>query len=629
MKSKQNTTGVKNESRSLLTYPILAGVLILPLVFLQVTIDPVTLPRMALLGTMILFASTAILVKSFGSSGSPVWIPLRCGMVLSMIAYLLIGLISLSFAVNIQEGLFAVIKAILALFSFIMVVVWLAQDVRHHLVLIKGFSLTGFILATIGLGQYFLAWFTEIPGDGIPYGTMANPNLLASAVFISMFLTIYGCFRLRRTWRSFALLALGAEFLCLVFCRTRSVYLGLGLALLTILIAAGYFVKVQDGQGRGPLARHRRALRALATLTFLTLTLLSSVIVYDLNQASASDRLLAKLDYRTFEIRLELWEKSFEMYLDHPVFGVGAGNWKVVIPNYGLTSRSTNVVNAYFQRPHNDFIWVLTETGPIGLIFYITIFGFGILYCLRSIRFEKHDSLFSILMLGCLAGYLGVALFSYPMERITHTFFLMTVLAMIVAAHQTQFLQESAPVSSSRIRVGASLVILVTICALVLFGHRLRSEIHVKRAVAAATVGAWDEVVIHLDRARSPYVNLDPTGTPLACYRGIANSSLGLSEVAHTDYLEAHQANPFNLQVLNNLATTYEQMGNHTKALEHYQTALRISPYHDQTLVNLAAVYYNMGEYETAYQYLTSKRSGPTDPRYEHFLKVISERLAR
>lgn len=616
-----------NVLRAVSSYSIISGLLILPLIFLRTTVDPVTAPRLALLGMLVLIASVVIFILTFKSSRLLPWNPLRCGIAMAMLGYLILQAVSLTQAINVQEGLFTFIKALLGVLFFLLVVISLINNSMSRTALTKAFSLVGFLLATIGLCQYFDIWFTEIPGNIIPYGTMANKNLLASAVFFTMFLTLYGCCRLKGAWRYFAILALGSELLLLALCKTRAVYLGFGGAIFTALIAIGFVIQTKHLRKASLMLGHRRMLRVIAILSLLFVTLLSVVAIHDLNQESVADRILIKSDDHNLNVRLDLWSKSFEMFADSPVIGVGVGNWKIMIPKYGITGRSLSFVNTYFQRPHNDFIWVLTETGPLGLALYLAVFVIGAVYCVKVMRSKGNDLLFSILMLGYLVGYLAIAFFSYPMERITHTVFLMTTLALVVTMHHAQFPQKSDGVPVAWIRVGSICAILIVGFSLILSYHRLSAETHMKRAVAAASVEAWEESIIHVDRAQSPFVNLDPTTTPFACYRGIANSSLGLQENALSDYLEAIQANPFHLQVLNNLATVYEQRGDHLAALEYYKTALQVSPSLDQTLVNLAAVYYNMGDYETAYEYLTQKRSGPRDPRHEQFLDLVVERL--
>ena len=47
----------------------------------------------------------------------------------------------------------------------------------------------------------------------------------------------------------------------------------------------------------------------------------------------------------------------------------------------------------FFQRPHNDFIWVLSESGTLGLLPYMAILGVAIFYAIvgyTRLRSEAH-----------------------------------------------------------------------------------------------------------------------------------------------------------------------------------------------------------------------------------------------
>jgi hypothetical protein len=74
-------------------------------------------------------------------------------------------------------------------------------------------------------------------------------------------------------------------------------------------------------------------------------------------------------DVNTSE-RLKMWKKTLSMIKDHPLTGVGSGNWKVVIPSYGLAN--TVFAKGYFapDRVHNTYLQITSETGIPGAIFY-------------------------------------------------------------------------------------------------------------------------------------------------------------------------------------------------------------------------------------------------------------------
>lgn len=60
--------------------------------------------------------------------------------------------------------------------------------------------------------------------------------------------------------------------------------------------------------------------------------------------------------------RTEYWRGAWQMFLDHPVAGVGLGAFPTAYPAYGRSS----VRNERLEQAHNDYLQVLADTGLIG-----------------------------------------------------------------------------------------------------------------------------------------------------------------------------------------------------------------------------------------------------------------------
>lgn len=69
------------------------------------------------------------------------------------------------------------------------------------------------------------------------------------------------------------------------------------------------------------------------------------------------------LDPGDVQRRPVLWAKGMRMVGDHPVLGVGAGNFAVMLPRYDRL-----IVKV--PHAHNDALHVLTEMGPVGLALF-------------------------------------------------------------------------------------------------------------------------------------------------------------------------------------------------------------------------------------------------------------------
>ncbi|MEZ5147879.1 MAG: O-antigen ligase family protein [Bacteroidales bacterium] len=56
-------------------------------------------------------------------------------------------------------------------------------------------------------------------------------------------------------------------------------------------------------------------------------------------------------------------------YQDHPVTGVGAGNWKIAVyPYYGRFQPS---VYRHWRNTHNDFLQISAEKGLGGFVLFV------------------------------------------------------------------------------------------------------------------------------------------------------------------------------------------------------------------------------------------------------------------
>lgn len=70
----------------------------------------------------------------------------------------------------------------------------------------------------------------------------------------------------------------------------------------------------------------------------------------------------------TFGIRVRLWKIGLRMIQDHPVVGVGPGNWLVAFPRYARGRILERNLNS-----HNQYISVASEMGLIGVALFVAL----------------------------------------------------------------------------------------------------------------------------------------------------------------------------------------------------------------------------------------------------------------
>lgn len=124
----------------------------------------------------------------------------------------------------------------------------------------------------------------------------------------------------------------------------------------------------------------------------------------------------AEASEQSAESRLSFAYVSWNMFLDHPLMGVGYGQFPLAARDY-LSDRTTsmNLENIRGWPNHNMFLALLTETGLVGFALFVTVLAGWIVQSLRlwSCRTAPdwaRDQ--GLMMLGAMAIYLSQAMFA-------------------------------------------------------------------------------------------------------------------------------------------------------------------------------------------------------------------------
>lgn len=101
---------------------------------------------------------------------------------------------------------------------------------------------------------------------------------------------------------------------------------------------------------------------------------------------------IARGEDRTASVRLGLWKGTLRLAAAHPILGCGTGNFRYEFPPYRdpgerrLTheGRETSYVEA--EDPHNSYLALLSESGPIALIAILIVLGLALSKGIRLVR---------------------------------------------------------------------------------------------------------------------------------------------------------------------------------------------------------------------------------------------------
>lgn len=606
---------------------IVSAVFVIPFFFTRLTIDPVLAPRFLLWGLANLLL---LMLMTWQARRNRFRFDFSIGrrkIFYAALGYAFFSGVSLSQAHNPGEGVFELLKILQGILFLFLATTVLVDSRNGIAVLVKAISLMAIGLAGIGICQYYLIAFNSIPGNYLVYATMANKNLFASFLLLAVPFVLYGVLEFSGCWNATSRLALTLITFCLFIAHTRAVWL----AVLATSAAAIVFLilKRQSIKISLEVKAYYRKRFALAGLLVVASVLIAAFLH---PQHAASDARVAYAFNRpasSIDERLVLWSKTLRMVKDHPLLGVGLGNWKIVMPRYGLEGTRAEQGLIHFQQPHNEYLTVLSEAGPFALLAFLGTFSIAFLYAYKIVTHHEapaRDRLVAVLMLCGVLGFAIVACFDFPKERIEHNIFLMLLMAVVLSVYHRLFPLPERRMRGLQVIFFGSTVVLVSV-SLSIGYLRCRAEFHARRALQARETKQWENVIAEIDRGKSHFANLDPTAAPLSWYKGVAKYSLQRIDEALEEFQAAHVAHPYHLYTLNNLASCYELKGDHDNAIKYYQRALAISPRFEEALLNLSAVYYNLAEYEKAYNLLLRCDPESRNARVQSYLETVRSKL--
>ena len=602
---------------------ILCAFVITPLVISTSAVDITLTPRLILICGLLSLLATTYLLRSGGrvfldfDGNSLFWIAVS--------GYLVAVGISIINSFNQGESIYIFGRTILPFCLLIMLGSILSHDTALRQQLPIAITISALIVAIVGFGQLTAGLFLELPGNIVPYSTMANKNLLASYLLFSLPFSLMLLTHGSRFVRSFgAAVSILLAFM-MVASKTRSVWVAL-LAATAVTGTAAVFSMRRMQIGRQSAFRLVTTKRLLGVMIFIIALEAGNYLgQWDLSSRAAS---IITANDQSIADRLNVWSNSLKMAGDHPIFGVGPGQWRVHVAGFGMSGTRSESGVTNFQRPHNDYLWVLSENGLTGLIFYLAIFVAALSCVFRRLKEVREPEQLAE-KLFCLFGisaYLIVAFFSYPQERVVHQMLLVTLFAFIMTAGKS-----AGSGSRSRPRAGSSVIAMAILLIAVAFGlmavMRYSAEKQMRRIYFYKDAGQWPEVIRAAEESENFFTSMDPTAAPLRWFRGVAEYDLGDYEGAFQSFQSAYQVNPNHLYVLNNLATSYVRRGKTDSARSFYEKALRISPNFEDAVFNLTAVYFNSGELEKADDLLGRIDESTEDVRYTIFRRRLDEAL--
>ena len=332
------------------------------------------------------------------------------------------SLLSLIHAVN---GCVVIQSLVLFVFFslFTLLIINVVKDKRDVTLILYALLLSAFLTSLYGLLQYLGVMRGAYARTGLSeiISTMGNRNYLGGFLAYLLFPSLILLVRVRsRLLRVIAIGLVSFNFGMAMLVHQTGVVVSLIFALLAFFIGLALFRPI------APIRRNRTWLLALLFLLVLTFLIeapsgpLNSVVGLSAEEGTSwLGRVWAQNAGR---VRSWDWWVGWEMLKDHPIIGVGLGNYKLNFLPYKAKFLATPQGSSYdFYIPraaqaHNEYIQFAAELGLLGILSLL-----GLLILLpwslwRRLRLNPlEEDRFDLLLLGCgMVAFLIHALVSFP-----------------------------------------------------------------------------------------------------------------------------------------------------------------------------------------------------------------------
>lgn len=415
-----------NNTRRLIII-FLLGILISTVLFSPFILDFTLLPRFVFLAIVLLVLTIVLLKSDFKLQIQPDVI------LVTYFSYVIFSCASFFWALNKAEALFEAEKVILSFGVFAFTFFFIKTD-RDYFVrgLLKCAMLIFFMLLMLGLYQIFqLKKFDKESLYGIT-GMNGHKNLLASFLFLNLFFLITAAIKFEKRLKILAIVFSCFNLLLLMFLQTKAVWMGLMLVFILLAMFTGYQLVVKKRLFNFNVYVATAVFVVLANVFFLKL--LQPIIdtsISPVQQMGNSSKTTFKKMFLDQE-RLTVWQKTYTIFHKRPLLGVGLGNWQIYYPDATLTGLyRCEDLNFTFQRPHNDFLWILSELGIIGFNLFLVFMGlllFFLIKCIQPGREHWRSNTLLLLSFAFILGYFLISFFDFPKERVEHLIWLNLIL---------------------------------------------------------------------------------------------------------------------------------------------------------------------------------------------------------
>jgi O-antigen ligase len=546
--------------------------------------------------------------------------------ILPLGAFLVWGAVAMSRAVNFYEGVPQFFQGVsMGVFLLLTTAVFAGKEMKYFDRAIIALVLAGTGIALIGICQHLFE-FSAIPQARPPAATFSNRNMASQFMVMVLPLSLYLFLRARDA--ATAWLAVPAPVLMLVYVVYIRSLAGWVCVIVQACLLAGILVFMAKKRLMPDGTRAGWKAGTAGVVMFLVMINLDSQGI-DFRFGGLADEAAVVREFvvqpdsgradgskteavSTLQWRWSIWANTLAMAKDHPVTGVGPGNFRVVYPLYNQAVIKDQKFNIETQpiHTHNDYIQVFVEYGLPGLLIIAWAMGCFFYMAAGVLKKSAEQSpgagqalLLAVVLTLSALGIMINAGFSFPFQRAIPPYMLMAVTGMMGVLFIRSRLAEAVISRNTKlIRAGAACVFILLGAVLFFHYNALQFDRYYGRTINAYNQTKWNFVLQEAKRAEKY-----SQGRPdlLSFYAGFACDKTGEYEKSIEHYTRLLQFFPNYLNGLINLGIAYGKTDQDGSAVKTYKQVVRIMPDDFKFYNDIGHHYQKMGKQAEAYHYFS------------------------
>jgi O-antigen ligase len=321
--------------------------------------------------------------------------------------YVLVALLGLLLTERLSEGINEVKQIVNLLLVYLMVSVSIdaeqgeAVKLKNTVALFLSFLAGILVLDLIGLLTYF--GFTGhtryvLPVHPLNMHHVWFGNLNALGVYAAASLLLFPYSRRRFAISVLLWSSIGLGAISILLSTARTAWFGM---IFTSLVLFFFWIKNKKVLVIAGISLIAACIAAYSLTDVIHQRI--SLIVSDISLFSSG------VTKTSIGARLLMWKASLNLFLSHPVFGVGTGDYKTALAELVASGALPPFIQK-FNQPHNMYLFTLVTHGSIGFSALLFIFYRVFRYAGGLIRLNQKERLLGFLSMAVAVHYMTAGL---------------------------------------------------------------------------------------------------------------------------------------------------------------------------------------------------------------------------